>query len=316
MKIVVLNECFLQNDHIARLKRLGELQVYTDTITEQQTIERLRNADVAIADCFVAPLNKTVFDNTHTLKYVTVNSTGFDAIDLEAAKAKNILLSNIPEYTTEAVAEFALALMLATTRHIVQMNKRVHEKPYEIDPVDTLQLPLLGFDLQGKTLGIIGLGRIGQRVAAIAQGFGMKILAYNRSPKNIPTITQVSLEEVMRRSDVVSIHTPLTPETENMIGEKELALMRPHAVIINTARGKIIDTQALAKVLEDKKIGGAGIDTLANWDKQNPLLLFENVIVTPHGAWYTKETLKNMANTIVENVEAYAKGQPKNLISL
>jgi glycerate dehydrogenase len=248
------------------------------------------------------------------LKYLTINSTGYDVLDLQAAKAHNIQVSNIPEYTTEAVAEHTLALILATTRHIVQLDKKMHEKPYEIDPSDTSQLQFLGVNLKDKTLGIIGLGKIGQRVAEIAHGIGMQVIAYNRSQKNINYVKQVSLEELLKESDVVSLHTPLNESSENMIKEKELAMMKSHAILINTARGKIVDTEALVAALRNKKIGGAGIDTLAEWDKLNPLLSFENIILSPHSAWYTNETFENLANMVVENIESFAKGQPQNLI--
>lgn len=306
---------FLKDEHISRLKKLGDLEIFTDTTTEQQAIDRSKDAEILAVDCFITPLTKQFFDNIPSVKYLTLNSTGYDPVDIQAAKTNNILISDIPGFSTEAVAEQAITLMFATTRHLVQLDKKVHEKPYEIDPADTSQLPFLGFNLQGKTLGIIGLGRIGQRVAEIAKSIGMTILAYNRSPKDIQGVRQVSLEELLRESDIVSLHVPLNTESDNLIGAKELSLMKPHTIIINTARGKVIDAQALADAIRNKKIGGAGIDTLAQWDKSNPLLFLENVIITPHSAWYTRESFENLANEVVENVESFAKGQPKNLIT-
>lgn len=314
MKIVVLNECFLKDKHIDRLKNVGELELFTDTTTEQQAIDRLKNADVAVVDSYITPFTKNVINSLTDLKYLTLTSTGYELLDLEAVKAHNIQVSNIPGYTTEAVAEHAIALMFATTRHIIQLDKKNHEKPYELDPGDTTQLPYLGFNLKGKTLGVIGLGKIGQRVAEIAHAIGMNVIAYNPSQKNITYVTQVSLEELCMQSDVISLHVPLNETSEGMIGAKELGLMQPHALIINTARGKIIDTQALANAIQSRKIGGAGIDTLAEWDISNPLLSLENVIITPHSAWYTKETFEALANMVVENIENFAKGQPQNLI--
>lgn len=314
MKLVVLNECFFKPEHIARLKALGELEVFNDTTTESQVIERLKDANIAIADCFIAPLNKQLFDNVPKLKYLTINSTGYDPVDLMAAKANGIQVSDIPGFSTEAVAEHAIALMFAVNRHIFQLDKRIHEQPYEIDPADKTQLPYLGFNLRGKTLGIIGFGHIGQRVAEIAQAIGMKVIVYNRSPKHIPGIPEVSLEALLQQSDIVSLHTPLNAESENMIGTKELALMQPHALLINTARGKVVDTGALYDALKNKRLGGAGLDVLAQWGKDNPLLSLDNVIVTPHSAWYTKESFENLADMVVENVEAYVSGRAKNLI--
>lgn len=315
MKLVVLNECFLKDEHIARLKALGDLEVFTDTTTERQAIERLQGADAAIADCFIAPLNKQVFSSVPKLKYLSLNSTGYDPVDLAAAQAHGIQISDIPGFSTDAVAEHAIALIFAVNRHIVQLDKRMHEQPYEVDPADKTQLPYLGFNLRGKTLGIIGMGNIGQRVAEIAKALGMNVIAYNRSPKNVAGVEQVSLEELLKQSDVVSLHTPLNAESENMIGAKELALMQPHALVINTARGKVVDTQALADALKNKKLGGAGLDVLAQWNTDNPLLSLENVVMTPHSAWYTQESFDNLADMVVENVEAYVSGEPQNLVS-
>jgi glycerate dehydrogenase len=258
---------------------------------------------------------KPVFDSLSQLKYITIESTGFDGIDLQSAKEHNIKISNIPDYSTEAVAEMTISLMFATTRHIAQLNTSVHEKPYEIDPADQNQLQFLGFNLQGKTLGIIGLGKIGQRVAEMANGIGMKVIAYNHSEKNIPNVKQETLEELLRQSDIISLHTPLNNTSENMISSKEFEIMKSNAVIINTARGKVIDQQALINALKNKQIAGAGLDTLANWDKTNPIFSLENVIITPHGAWYTRESFENLANTVVENIEEFAAGHPQNLIT-
>lgn len=315
MKIVVLNECFLKDEHIARLQKLGELQIFKETTSEEQVIERLKDADIATVDCVVAPLSKNVFDSLSNLKYLTLNSTGYDEVDLVSAKEHNVKVSNIPSYSTEAVAEMAITLMFATNRHITQLNKQMHEDPHEIDPADQNELQLLGFNLQGKTLGIVGLGKIGQRVAEMANGIGMKVIAYNHSEKNIPYVKQVTLDELLQQSDIVTLHTPLNNTSENMIGENEFALMKLTAIIINTARGKVINQQALIEALKNKTIAGAGIDTLADLDKSNQLFTFENVIVTPHGAWYTKESFENLADTVVENVEAFVNGNPQNLVA-
>lgn len=315
MRIAVLNECFLKESHIERLKKLGEIAIYNDTDTEEKAIERLNDVEVAIADCFVSPLNKKVLSSAKNLKYISINSIGFDLVDLETAKESGILISNIPGYSSEAVAEHAVALMFAVVRNLVQMDKKVREKPYEIDPADKSQLPLLGFNLQGKTLGVIGLGSIGIRVAEIGNGIGMRVIAYNRSAKSIPNVEIVALDKLLSDSDVVSLHTPLNNESEGMIGIAQLKTMKKHAVLVNTARGKIVDTQALYNALKDGVIAGAGLDTLAEWDKSNPLLTLENTVITPHGAWYTKESFENLAEMVTSNVEAYVSGKPINLVT-
>jgi len=315
MKITVLNESFLKDKHIARLKKLGELEMFAETTTLEQAVERLSTSDVAIIDCYVTPLKKQLFEQGKNLKYITINSTGYDLVDLAAAKEYKITISNLPGYSTEAVAEHAIALLFAINRKIVLMDKRMRVKPYEIDPADTTQEPLLGFNLKGRTIGIIGLGSIGQRVAEIAHGIGMKVIAYNRSPKTIAHVTMVTLEELFKTSDVISIHTPLNADSENLITEKELALMQPHALLINTARGKVINTQALYTALKEHKIGGAGIDVLAEWDQRNPLLSLDNIILSPHAAWFTSDSFESLADMVVDNVEAYVQGTPVHVIT-
>lgn len=316
MKIAILNECFLTEKHISRLKQLGEVTIYNDTDTEEKAIERLKDVSVAIADCFVTPLNKTVLSSAKSLRFLSLNTIGFDLVDLEAAKENNILISNIPGYSADAVAEHAIALMFATVRRLIQMDKKVREKPYEIDPADTSQLPLLGFNLRGKTLGIVGLGSIGRRVAEIGNGIGMHVIAYNRSKKSIPNVEAVTLDALLSDSDVVSLHIPLNSESEGMIGKAQLSQMKSHSVLINTARGKIVDNHALYNALKEGVIGGAGLDTLAEWDTSNPLLSLDNTVITPHGAWYTKESFENLAEMVTVNVEAYSAGNPINLITI
>lgn len=315
MKIVILSECFLTSVHLERLKKLAKVQTYLDTSTEKKAVERLRDADMAVIDCFITPTSKRVFDSAKRLRYVSLNSIGYDLFDLEAAKAKSIKVSNIPGYSVEAVAEHTIALIFTVIRKILLMDHEMRKRPYVIDPVDISQRYLLGFDLKNKTLGIIGLGNIGQRVAELALCIGMKVIAYNRSPKSINGIKAVTLHELLKRSDVVSLHVPLNNESGGMIGEKELKLMKPHAVLINTARGKIVDEIALIKALKNKVIGGAGLDTLASLDASNPLLKMDNVVLTPHGAWYTRESFQNLAEMVVSNVESYVKGKPVNLIA-
>ncbi len=315
MKIVILNECYLKKTHLDSLKKLGEVVEYQNTNSEQQVIERLEDADVAIVDSYISPLNRHVFQSLKAVKYITINSTGYDLVDLDAAKANNIQVSNIPEYTTEAVAEHAISLMFAVSRHLVELYNNVKHTPYEIDPADSMQKKYIGSNVKGKTIGIIGLGRIGSRVAEIAHAMGMEVVAFTRSPKNIPYISELPLDEMLKKSDIVSVHTPLTKKTENLIGKKEFDLMKPNAIIINTARGKIIDENALHDALKNKKIRGAGLDLITNINSDNPLLSLDSVVITPHSAWYTFETIQNLADEIVRNVMAYSKGSPIHLIS-
>lgn len=316
MNIAVLNECFLQKEHLKRLRKLGKVTVYPATLSEKEAIARLKGIDVAIIHCSLLPITANILDQTDRLKYISLASTGFDLVDLKAAKANNVSVSNLPTYGTEAVAELTFALIFALVRKISLLDRLIRKKPFEINSIkDLTTSPYLGFNLTGKTLGIIGLGRIGSRVAEIAKAIGMNILANDILPRRIANVHMTTFAKVLKGSDIVTLHTPLTKKTLNMMGEKQLKMMKSQAFLINTARGKLIKTQALYKALKNRIIAAAGIDVLAEVEKSNPLLTLENIIITPHSAWYTKESFENIANTVVTNIEAYMKGKPINLVS-
>lgn len=315
MKIAILNESFLTDRHLATLRGLGELSIYENTETAEEAVERLKGVDIAIADCFVAPLNKTVFKQAGTLKFLSINSTSFDMVDVVAAKEQGIAVAHVPGFSTESVAEFAFALMLAVNRKVLMADAAMRQAPFQIDPANQEQKKYLGFNLFGKTLGIIGLGNIGQRTAEIGRGFGMNILAYNRSKKDIKGIKQVELKELLQTSDVISFHLPLTNETEGLITAERLALLKPTAILVNTSSGKLIDELALSKALRTHKIAGAGLDLLADWTIKNPLLKMENIVLAPDLGFFTHESLENAADIIVKNVQAFVAGQPINIVN-
>lgn len=315
MKISILNESFFTDGHLEQLRALGEVVIHENTASEDQVIERLQDADIAIADCYNAPLNKKVLESTTSLKLLAINSTGYDLVDTEAAAAQGIKVANVPGFSTEAVAEQVFALLLALSRKIPAGNAAMRKAPFQIDPASQTERSYLGFDLKHKTLGIIGLGSIGQRVAEIAHGFGMKVIAYNRSTKNIAGITQVSLEELLQQSDIVSLHVPLTSETENILNEQRLALMKPSAILINTSRGKCVDEAALYSALQSHKLAGAGLDVLNDWSPSNLLLTLENAVFSPHSAFFTTEALQNCADIIVTNIKSFIEGKPINIVN-
>lgn len=323
MKIAVLNECFLKDTHLQKLQSLGEVLEYKDTTTEKLAIERLKDVDIALADGMLTPLTQNVFNSTTTLKLVAINTTGFDAVDLESATQKGIKIANAGSYSSEAVAEHTIALMLAVAKKIILadqharlISKRIREALHSQDPEHQHAHNLLGFELKGKTLGIIGLGNIGCRVAEIASAFGMNVIAYNRSKKNISCISkQVSLEELLKDSDVISLHLPLNKDTEGILSEKELSIMKPTVILINTARGKLINSDNLYEALTNGKIAGAGLDVLDNWSSTDPLFKLKNVVITPHSAFFTQESLENLADTLVTNVESFINGAPQNIVN-
>lgn len=315
MKITILNESYFNETHLAQLRELGELTIYENTNSEEKAIERLKNIDIAIGDCYIAPFNKKVFESTNTLKLLALNTTGYDLVDIDSAHRCGVEVANVPGFSTQSVAEQSFALMLAVSRKIPIGDVVMRVSPFQIDPGLHSHKQYLGVNLAGKTLGIIGLGSIGSRVAQIGRGFGMKVIAYNRSQKNVDEVTMVTLDQLLKESDIISIHLPLTPETENLITADKLGLMKTTAIIINTARGKIIDEAALINALIDGRIAGAGLDTIVNWEKTNPLLELDNVVFSPHSAFFTKESLENCANIIVENIKSFVAGRPLNIIS-
>lgn len=261
MKIAVLNECFLNEDHLKRLKTLGEVLVFNDTTTEEQAIERLKGADIAIWDGFICPPTAKILETTDILKLIVLPHTGYFMVDLEAANKKGVKVANAPGFSKEAVAEMVIGLMFAVNRKIPLMDRDIRENPFESDPGNKeMQNRYWGFDIKGKTMGILGLGRIGSTVAILALGLGMKVIANNRSPRTMDGVEMMSKEEVLKRADVVSINVTSSTETEKFISEKELSLMKPTAILINVDQGKMVDTEAIYKALSEKKISGAGLD--------------------------------------------------------
>jgi phosphoglycerate dehydrogenase-like enzyme len=315
MKIVVLNECFLNNEHLKRLKALGEVELYTDTDSEEKAIERVKDAEIIIADPFVSPLNKAVIESAPNLKLIDLSVIGYDLVDLEVANKQNVKIANIPGFSTQAVAELAIGLMLAVMRNISLADREMRKQPFEVDAGNPSHKSFKGRELKGKTLGIVGLGRIGQQTAQLGGALGMKVVGFDRNPKNIDSVEQITLEELLKVSDVVSLHLSMALELENIISEKTLSLMKPTAILINAARGKLVEEEALFKALKEGKIGGAGLDVLRNYSSDNPLLKLENVVFTPHEGYLTDGSVENMAEMVVVNVEAFVKGKPINVVN-
>jgi glycerate dehydrogenase len=315
MKIAILNHCYFTPLHIQKLKELGEVTEYPNTSDEHVAIERVSGVDVAIGDCFEFPMSKNFFASAKDLKYLSLNTTGFNLVDIVAAKEHGIQISNLPGFSTEAVAEHAIGLMFAVSKHIVVGDKTMHQKPFQLNPSIRAHDRFIGTNLSGKTLGIIGLGKIGTRIAELAQGLGMKVIAYNRTQKKVAGVILDSIDEVLKKSDVLVLASAFDESLRNFITDAALRKMKPTAVIVNIARGEFIDESALVKALSEKRLAGFGADVIADWSVTNPLLTFENVILTPHMAFLTDESLKNMADIIVENVASYIAGNPKNIVN-
>lgn len=316
MKIAVLNECFLKENHIQKLRALGEVLEYKDTTTEDLAIQRLQGIDIALVDGILFPATKNVLESTTNLKLLVVNTTGYDSVDLETANKKGIKVANVATYATEAVAEQTFLLALSVARKLRPADKFVRDNPSPVDPGHKEHQQLLGFELKGKTLGVIGLGSIGCRVAEIGEAFGMRVIAYNRSPKNVGCVEkQVALEELLQESDLISLNLSLNKDTEHLISEKEFSLMKKDAIFINTARGQLVNTNDLYHALKENKIAGAGLDVLEDWTKNDPLFSLDNVVITPHIAFFSKESLQNLAEILVKNVESFVNGTPENIVN-
>lgn len=315
MEIAILNDSCFEDSHLERLRGIGRLTVHGETTSEQQASVRLRDVDIALVDGFKFPISKAVIESSTRLQLIVLNSTAFHMVDLAAADNRGVKVANAPGYSTEAVAEHAIALMLAVVRWIPRGDAAMRKSPVQVDPSNQEHKQFLGFELRGKTLGVIGLGTIGRRVAELGLGLGMKIIAHSRSQKRMDNVAFVSLDDLLRRSDIVSIHLALHLQTENLIAERELGLMKPNSVLINTADGKHVNTLALYRALKERQIAAAGLDVLAEWDIHNPLLSLDNVVLTPQSASWTREASANLADCVVKTVEAFASGKPINLIN-
>lgn len=313
MRIAITNESYLTEVQISRLKEIGDVTVYADTNADN-IVERLEGVEIAVVDCFLSPITEDVLSKLPNLKYFTINSTGHDLVDSQALKKHGVIASNVPGFSTEAVAEIAIGLMFAVNRKIPKGDAAFRKKSFQVEPGASEEADYIGFNLRGKTLGVIGLGEIGLRVAEIAQGIGMKVIAYNRTPKEVSNITMEDLDTVIKNADVLSLNLALTKELEYLIDAEKIALMKESAIIINTARGGLINDTDLSSALIEGSIAGAGLDVIDDYSMDNPLFSAPNVVFAPHNGFNTVESQKNMSDTVMANINAYISGDPQNII--
>ena len=286
-----------------------ELVTYPDRREDAATlIERSAGAEAVVLSNIKYPA--AVMECNPSLRYVCVAFTGYDHVDMAYCREHGIQVSNCAGYSTEAVADIVFALTIDLLRSICTLNGTVRQGGTKDG--------LVGPELDGLRFGIVGLGAIGSRVARIAQAFGCEVVAYTRTPKNMPGVAEVGLEELLRTSDVVSLHVPQNAQTTGMIGAEQLALMKPSALLINCARGPIVDSQALADALNEGRIAGAGIDVLETeppFPADHPLLTSKNTIVTPHIAFASTQAMRKRAVIVAANVASYLAGRTQNLVS-
>ena len=320
IKIVLLDGYALNRDlDWSALKKLGECHFYDRTPVNdtQKILARIGDAEIVLTH--KTPLTKAIIGKAPNLRYIGVMGDGYDVIDVEAASARGIPVTNVPIYATDAVAQFTFALILEITSHVGLHNRLVHEGRWEASPDFTFWAKKLTL-LAGKTLGLVGYGQIAQKVASIAHAFSMKVVFYDRRPKTHDNqmSQQVSLKELLTTADIISLHVRQAPETLNLIRRETIEQMRPGVIIINTARGKLINENDLALALNQGKIAAAGLDVSQQEPIQpdNPLLTAKNCYITPHIAWAPYETREKLLALTIANLTAFLKGTPQNVVNV
>lgn len=318
MKIVVLDGYTLNPGDISweGLEALGEVVVY-DRTKEAEVVSRIGDAEVVYTN--KTPLTKETFAACTNIKFVGVLATGYNVVDISAAKERGIPVANIPTYGTAAVSQFAIALLLEMCHHVGAHSESVQRGEWSKNPDWCYwNYPLI--ELAGKTMGIIGFGRIGQDTGKIAQALGMKILAYD-AYKNEALVSEtcryVELDELFAESDVISLHCPLFPETEGMINKESIAKMKKGVMLINTSRGPLIVEEDLRDGLNEGQVGAAALDVVSVEPirDDNPLLDAKNLIITPHIAWAPKESRQRLMDIAVNNLKAFLEGTPENIVN-
>lgn len=301
------------------LEQYGEVTIYDDTSHDDSELISDRVAEATVVISNKVPLTKEILKEAANLQYVIISATGYNNIDLAAAEEADILVSNIPSYSTASVVQHNLALLLHITNQVSHYTHEVEKGRFEQDEwtfYDQIH-PLI--ELSGKTLGIIGFGTIGQEVGRVAKALGMSVLAYNRSESEAgKKITDyVSLEELLAQSDVISLHIPLSDDTHELINQETIDQMKPGVILINTSRGPLLAEADVAKALEAGKIKALGVDVLSEepMNPDNPLKTSNNTYITPHIAWATRESRQRLLDIISENLQAYKQGEPINIVS-
>jgi len=314
-KIVVLDGQTLNPGDITwdNLAALGELTVYDRTPPEVVT-ERIGNAEIAFTNKSLIPAE--AIKALPSLQYIGVLATGYNVVDIAAARARNIPVTNIPAYGTASVAQMTFALILELTQQPALHDASVHAGDWTACPDFCYwKKPLV--ELDGLTLGLVGYGAIGQAVARLGRAFGMKILVHTRTAREEADTEFVDCETLFRESDAVSLHCPLTDENQGFVNAQLLSQMKPTAFLINTARGPLVDEAALAKALNEEQIAGAATDVLSVEPPpaDNPLFGAKNIIITPHIGWATRAARERLMNIAADNLRAFLKGTPQNVVN-
>lgn len=303
-QIVFLDNLKMDDEELKQLKKLGNIVRNPDDWPDEKKVLAIVRDSTIIVSKWVY-ISRRILISSPRLRYVVMAMTGYhDWVDINSARSLQIPVSNVPGFSSIAVAEHAILLMLAVIRKIFPAGADLKQGSFNPKVYQ-------GSELSGKTLGIVGYGSIGKRIAAIALGFGMKVLSVNsKSSVN-------EFHRLLTQSEFISVHTPLTPQTENLIEEKELSLLPQGAIVINTSRGKVINQDSLIRHLKNGHLGGAGLDVFVQEppDKNNRLFSLPNVVATPHIAWNTRESQKRLVIGVINNIRSFLRGNPINLVS-
>lgn len=321
MKIVVLDGYTLNPGDLdwSGLEALGECTIYERTsLTDVDgIINRIGDAEVVYTN--KTPLTREVFDRCPNIWFVGVLATGYNIVDIKAAREKGIPVTNVPTYGTAAVGQFAIALLLEICHHIGHHDESVHEGGWERN-ADWCYWDYPLIELDGKNMGIIGYGRIGQSTGRIAQAMGMNVLAcdaYRNPALESGTCRYVELDELLKESDVIALHCPLTPDTKGIINRNTIALMKDGVILLNNSRGPLIVEQDLAEALDGGKVAAAGLDVVSEEpiSSSNPLLKAKNCMITPHISWAPRESRKRLMDIAVDNLARYLDGRMVNVVN-
>ena len=319
MKLVVLERNSAGTDiDVSCFEKFGEVKYYPNTVAEN-TAERVKDADIIMAN--KAPLNETTLKNAPNVKLICLLATGFDNVDLAYCKSRGIKVTNVVNYCTSTVAQHTLLLALALSEKLAFYDDYVKSGTYSAqDRFSNFDRAF--YDLEGKTWGIVGMGSIGRRVAALAQAFGCRVIFYSASGKSTCTdYERVELETLLREADILSLHCPLSDRTRGLINKEAFSQMKDSAILVNVARGPVVDTQALYEALVTNQIAGAGLDVLERepMAKDNPLAQIKDstkLIITPHMAWASVESRTHLVEEVVKNIEAFLAGKNRNVVNL
>ena len=320
MKIVVLDGYTENPGDLSwgELEKLGQVTVYdrSSLTDEAEVIERIGDAQIVYTN--KTPVTKKVIDACPNIKMISVLATGYNVVDYEYAKEKGIPVTNVPAYGTASVSQFAIALLLEICHHIGHHNKTVHDGRWEnCDDWCYWDYPLI--ELAGKTLGIIGFGRIGQSTGRIAKAMGMKVISFDNMPNDAgrEIAEYVELDTLLSTSDVIALHCPLFPSTQGIINKENIAKMKDGVILLNNSRGPLVVEEDLADALNSGKIAAAGLDVVSTEPIRgdNPLLKAKNCIITPHISWAPKESRQRIMDCAVQNAKAFLAGAPVNVVN-